>query len=59
MHYDEKNYDKPHDFIPDRFVTRDAQFGTHKYLTFGLPGHTCPGRFLAIEVRYSQGPCSV
>jgi cytochrome P450 len=49
MHYDENNYDKPHDFIPDRFAARDAQFGTHKFLTFGLPGHTCPGRFLAIE----------
>ncbi|EJD49621.1 hypothetical protein AURDEDRAFT_182766 [Auricularia subglabra TFB-10046 SS5] len=48
-HYDKHNYDKAHEFIPDRFTGKDAPIGTSKYLSFGLPPHTCPGRFFAIE----------
>jgi len=30
----------------------DAVTGSAQYVTFGLPPHTCPGRFFAIQVSY-------
>ncbi|KAJ6569058.1 heme peroxidase [Mycena capillaripes] len=49
MHFNEEYFRNPNDFVADRFVAQDAPIGTAKFLTFGLPKHTCPGRFLAIE----------
>jgi len=51
VHYDDGVYPHSGRYVYDRFAApaNDAQTGTPRYLTFGLPPHTCPGRFFAIQ----------
>jgi peroxidase len=51
VHYDDQVYPHASRYVYDRFAGQgdDAPTGTPKYLTFGLPPHTCPGRFFAIQ----------
>ena len=53
MHYDDKIYPNANEYIYNRFTgENDAVMGSAQYITFGLPSHTCPGRFFAIQVSY-------
>lgn len=50
VHYDDKIYPNANEYIYNRFTgANDAVTGSTQYVTFGLPPHTCPGRFFAIQ----------
>jgi cytochrome P450 len=50
VHYDNKVYPNASEYRHNRFTgANDAVTGSAQYVTFGLPPHTCPGRFFAIQ----------
>jgi len=50
VHYDNNVYPNANEYVYNRFTgATDAATGSAKYVTFGLPSHTCPGRYFAIQ----------